>query len=77
MSMRIALVFLCECVNSISLVLLMQTHVSYEKNTFEIMEKIISKNIITAIPGIGSKYAQRLHAVGIKKVSFFSRVLKK
>lgn len=33
------------------------------------MEKIISKNIITAIPGIGTKYAKRLDAVGIKKVS--------
>lgn len=35
------------------------------------MEKIISKNLITAIPGIGFKYAQRLNAAGIKKVSVF------
>lgn len=32
------------------------------------MEKIISKNLITAIPGIGIKYAKRLDAAGIKKV---------
>ncbi|XP_031617367.1 uncharacterized protein LOC116337152 [Contarinia nasturtii] len=31
------------------------------------MEKIISKNLITAIPGIGTTYAKRLNAVGIKK----------
>lgn len=35
------------------------------------MEKLISKNLITAIPGIGLKYAQRLNAAGIKKVSVF------
>lgn len=33
------------------------------------MEKLMSKNVITAIPGIGVKYAKRLDAVGIKKVS--------
>lgn len=33
------------------------------------MEKLIAKNLITAIPGIGLKYAQRLNAAGIKKVS--------
>lgn len=37
------------------------------------MEKIISKNVITAIPGIGAKYAKRLDAVGIKKVNIFIR----
>lgn len=36
------------------------------------MEKIISKNAITAIPGIGTKYAQRLDAVGIKKVNIIN-----
>lgn len=33
------------------------------------MEKIISKSVITAMPGIGVKYAKRLNAAGIKKVS--------
>lgn len=36
------------------------------------MERILSKSVITSIPGIGTKYAQRLNAVGIKKVSTFS-----
>lgn len=40
------------------------------------MEKIISKNLITAIPGIGSKYAQRLNAIGIKNVSIFGNQTK-
>lgn len=35
------------------------------------MEKLLSKNMITSIPGIGVKYAKRLDAVGIKKVSPF------
>lgn len=39
------------------------------------MEKIISNKAITAIPGIGAKYAKRLDAVGIKKVSFFARII--
>lgn len=39
----------------------------------KIMEKIISKSVITAIPGIGIKYAKRLDAAGIKKVSFFKK----
>lgn len=33
------------------------------------MEKFILKNVITAVPGIGTKYAARLDAAGIKKVS--------
>lgn len=33
------------------------------------MEKITSKSVITAMPGIGVKYAKRLNAAGIKKVS--------
>lgn len=36
------------------------------------MEKIVLKNVITAIPGIGAKYAKRLAAVGIKKVKVFN-----
>lgn len=40
------------------------------------MEKIIGKNLITAIPGIGRTYAKRLMAVGVEKVriSYFESI---
>lgn len=46
-----------------------EKQVSRANTRKEIMEKILSMNVITAIPGIGAKYAQRLSAIGINKVS--------